>query len=191
MYRYNVIKNSFQKEILIPRKVPTTQRKNTEILIKYPKISPFFRNRKTSKSPDISYISTTQSLVNPPSLSTLVFWLFFLIVRSCTHDWQRSSAVCFASFPCSNPQLCSPTPMLALGCPPWTYLGIPNHSHVDVMLFCILTCLLCCTWWSCVCVWCVCLRVLWCLPLVHTHNITLNTYGYVDVLFLSLYSLVR
>ena len=70
----------------------------------------------------------------------------------------------------------------------WTSL---THSPRHVMFFCILACLLCCTWWSCVRVWCVCLRVLGCFPLVHAHNLTLNTYAYVALPFLSLYSLVR
>jgi len=69
----------------------------------------------------------TRDSTNLPCTSSpnLVFWLSF-VVRAWTHDWQRSFTARFVSYPCPNPQLCSPAPIHTHTYTPWVYTGIPN-----------------------------------------------------------------
>ena len=125
------------------------------------------------------------------SCSNLVFWSFFwLFGRART---TANGHPLFALPPSRVPTLnyVSLHPCKPLGAHHGHTWASLTHSRVHVMLFCILACLLCCAWWSCVRVWCVCLRVLGCFPLVHVLTLTLNTCAYVAVPFPSLYSLVR
>ena len=77
----------------------------------------FLHNILLQKYPCVVHISCTIhckrdiTFLNACEKKTFGFWSCAHVVRSCTYDWQRSSATRLAPFPCPNPQSCSPAPI--------------------------------------------------------------------------------
>ena len=116
--------------------------------------------------------------------------LFARYARTAWPNSLPSTTTCAPPFPCPTMPLGPTIHIPTHNCSPWASIALPDPL---CLAWYVVACFdICCMSVHCACarVWCVCLRVLGCFPLVQVLTLTLNAYAYVVVPFLAFYSLV-